>query len=178
MGSSGVRREQLLLQRTITSGENPVDINLSAYQGFTDLRLRGKWRNTVADASVFMRLSTDGTTFDTSGNYDQQFLYGTAATPSALESLGATQMTVGRAMNTASQRGESEIVLFSYKDATAVERSVGVHYQFKASTSSGGLQLLFLAEYWRNTNPILGVRFFLNSGNFDTGSSVSVYGIP
>ena len=124
--------------------------------------------------SVFVRLNNDS-----GANYDHQHLYGSAATATASETFGGTQVVAGECPGStagANLFGQLDIWLPHYVNAAnnKVLRSFSAH---KIGTASGNLKALNVAGFWRSNAAISRVTLLASGGNLEIGSRATLYGL-
>ena len=171
MGTSNTMRK--LDEQTLTGGT--VDFtNIS--QAYRHLQIEMSSQNSAGATNVLMRLSSDGTTFDTGSNYDWQYLAASAGSSFSGESLGATSLLVGGHSASGNRRSPSTIKILDYTDTTR-EKTVLVQYSRKDGTASGNISVGSVGGYWRNNAAVQGIRLFPAANNFDNGRA-TLYGLP
>lgn len=180
--SDGARK---LLETTVgVGGVEAIDFDISALQGHRHLLLeiypRGD-RAGVTNDLLGLRLSTDGTTFDTGNNYDYQYTRGIAAAADAAEGLAQSYFLLGAmpaADAPANTFGAYRVDLLDYAQATN-NKSLLWSGSLKASVVSGGLIKYDGAGWWRNNAAIKGIRLQCTGGEkFSEGARVTLYGLP
>lgn len=133
--------------------------------------------NDTAAANILMRLSSDGTTFDSGNNYDRQTIAATNTTVTGVEALAASSMVVGFHGAAANVAGLVEIAIGNYA-GTAHQKAVLAHAGRKNGTSSGDLTVAEIFGEWRNTAAAQGIRLFPSANNFAVGSRATLLGLP
>lgn len=168
---------KLLSEQTVTgSAVATVDFTNIA-QTYRSLLLVGSTRATSGGANVLIRLSSDGTTFDTGSNYDYQNISASAASPAGSESFGGTSGFMGVGSALATTRSQFDALFHDYTDTTYHKTFRSTHGH-KGANSTGGAINGSVSNWWRNTAAIKGIRLLMSTGNIDVGSKYSLYGLP
>lgn len=129
---------------------------------YTDLIVAS---NIIGDANSAVRIRLNGDTTDS--NYSYILLYGTASVAGSTNNT-ASQIYIGHA-NTSTPNA-SVISLNNYSNTTT----------FKTVLSRGNQVNQFVSAVvglWRNTAAINSVTIVMDSGNFTTGATFTIYGI-
>jgi hypothetical protein len=173
-GSGGGSAWQFIEEQTPTGTGT---VTFSALGTYTHLRVLYTARSTGAVTSTTVDLRFNG---DTGANYDRQNITGAATTASAAESLGQTTMNqvgaVPGSSATASYAGSGEILIYNYRDTTFFKRVTST-FSFQTGTASGAISTRTMGGNWRSAAAITSLSLILNSGNWDTGSKFTLYGI-
>lgn len=134
------------------------------------LRLLGA----VIDADVDVRFNNDG-----GANYNEQDLVGANVTASATPAAGQTEANVGTfpgATGIANHIGQLQMHIANYNGVvffkTAIAQFVSIPNNTVADFDTGQVGIV-----WRDTAAISRITLISSSGNFITGSSMSLYGI-
>jgi len=148
----------------------------SALGTYTHLRLVWSVRSTAAAGSTGINIQFNG---DTAAHYDTEITQSFGSSPSAFESLGGTSGGIGNvagASAAAGLAGAGELVISDYRGTSLWKYGLG-NTIFQTGTSSGafGRQLTSIA--WRSTSAITSITVVLTSGNYDTGSKLTLYGM-
>lgn len=149
--------------------------SFSSLGSYTHLRLIYSVRGTQVATTSAMSLTFNS---DGSSIYDRQQDFTHNATQSAAESLAQTSigLTVSAASAAAGNVGMGVIEIINYRD-TNLHKSGLLTYGYKSSNASDGFGNLQVAWQYRSTSAITSITLALGSGNFDTGSKLSLYGI-
>jgi hypothetical protein len=129
---------------------------------YTDLVVAS---NIIGDANSAVRIRLNGDTTDS--NYSYILLYGTGSVAGSTNNT-ATQIYIGHA-NTSTPNA-SIISLNNYSDATTFQTVLSRGNQVNQFVSA-------VAGLWRNTAAVTSVTIVMDSGNFTTGSTFTIYGI-
>jgi hypothetical protein len=167
----------VLLANSTLSGSSATISFSGISQNWAHLRMVMYLRGDTAAASTNVNLQFNG---DTGSNYDNQYIRGSAAATSAVEAFAQTAALVG-SMPCASAGAN----LFSavtadipfYSQSTN-NKTMSSQWARKTGTSSGSLELISVASFWRSSSAITQIVLFGSAGNFDTGSRVTLYGMP
>jgi hypothetical protein len=163
------------IDRQTPSGTGTV--TFSSLGSYSDLRIVVTGRGSVAAvaASVFVRLNNDS-----GNNYDYETVETNGTTNTAAGTLASSRWHMGYiAGSTApSNVGDAcECRIYDYRGTTFQKTMLAVS-NAKVGTGSGNdLYHTRLSGFWRNTAAVTQVDVILSSGNFDSGSVVSLYGI-
>ena len=122
-------------------------------------------------ASVLLRLNSD-----TGANYDWQHQSAVAAVTSAAESIADTAIKVGEVCGAIANCG-LDIVVPIYAGGSS-ERLVMAMAAMKSASGSGGLKRFGSVGWWRNAAAINRIDISPATGNFNTGSTFTLYGMP
>lgn len=128
---------------------------------YTDLIIVHQGTAVTTAAALQMELNSD----TTAGNYSCTFMYSDGSTAASGRYTG--DKMVGR--NYIVQQNNI-IQIMNYKNATTYKTTIS------RSNSTGSL-VGAIVSLWRNTAAITSVRLFVGAGNFDTGTTFSLYGI-
>ena len=130
--------------------------------------------DTVNSKNVKMQINGD-----TGNNYYLQTLNGYGTTVSAVETLGTAFANIGIITGStmpAGVAGTFEMTVFNYS-LTAFVKYFTAHSLQSRGTTTGLTGIYTETAWWNSTAAITEIKFTPQSGNFDTGSIVSVYGM-
>ena len=146
-------------------------------QSFAHLRVLCHLRGTYAGTGLSLRMRFND---DTTGPYDRQVQFANNATITAGETLGGTFMYAGYVSGSTAPANNFSPHIIDIMDYSAADKnkSMVVQYAQKAVASSGGLQISAMSGFWRSNAAITKLNFYLDSGNWATGSVFSLYGMP
>jgi hypothetical protein len=169
-GSSGV----VLISEQTPSGTGTVTFS-SISTSYRDLIVRIRGRGTTAATAVNVNVTVNN---DTGGNYDLQQVRSnsTNATASGSVTQTAWVLNVAGASAPAGVSDYSEVVLVDYNNAT-LHKTAHIKGSWKVGSANTNLNVWSLAGWWRSTAAITRVDVALASGNWDTGSVISLYGV-
>jgi hypothetical protein len=152
-------------------------VTFSSLGSYTHLKILYSGRSTNASTSVSFDMRFNA---DTGANYDRQKMSAAATTQTDTESLGQTLINeagvVSGSTAPSGACGAGEITIYNYR-GTAFWKRITMVFGIQSATSSGGLSSRVNVGTWRSTAAITSVSMILQSGNWDTGSTVSLYGI-
>ena len=156
---------------TNTLGSAQATVTFSSISGtYTDLVLISNVDVTSAGASVNIRFNSD-----TGSNYSYTTLYGNGTTAASARgsSLTASYIAAYVAPNTAL---ETVIItnIQNYSNTTTNKTLLSRSNRASANNSPGAEALVGL---WRSTVAITSITLAADSGNIDTGSTFTLYGI-
>lgn len=122
---------------------------------------------------VYVRFNNDA-----SAIYDRQALVANAATVTGSESISNTSAQIGNMPDSsglADSFGVLELTIPYYAGTTDLKSasSIGGH---KRDNSTGNVYVEQYSVHWRSAAAINRITLLPSSGNFDTGSRVSLYG--
>ncbi len=156
-----------------------LDIDLGDFQEYEHIEMVVAARcEAGGDSNLLMRLSTDGTTFDTGNNYDVQYHFSQGATRNSFELFAQAGIVVGGTTSIASLRSASKITLPFFTD-TSYQQNVKSVWGTKLGTATGEISDLRIEAWWRNNAAVQGVRLYNGDGvsDLEVGTIVDVYGI-
>jgi hypothetical protein len=164
-----------LIQEQTPTGTGTV--TFSSLGTYTHLKLIYNARGTQAAAQTAVDMRLNG---DTGANYDRQRLGASATSAVITESLGQTEVNqvamVSAGSATAGMSGSGEISFPDYRGTAFHKRGTNVE-MWQAGTSTSDMAVQTTAWGWRSTAAITSIALILQSGNWDTGSKFSLYGI-
>lgn len=148
----------------------------SSLGAFTHLELKWSARSDAVATSVVLNINFNG---DTGSNYDRENTSAAAAVLAAGESLGQTTMQIGSvtaASGTAGMVGTGTLTIYDYRGTTFQKQATALSC-LRRATTSGNTLLQSHALGWRDTSAITSIVLTLGSGNFVSGSKLSLYGL-
>lgn len=149
-------------------------------QTFRALRLLCMCRGDTAAAFVTARLRFNG---DSAGNYDAEQDSASGSTAAAFESLNQTGADIGEATASTAVAGSVSImdVSIPWYTNTVFWKSLISTHMLQAQTSGGAAGAIHSKQWvsrWRNTGAITSITIYPTAGNFISGSSFVLYGLP
>ena len=156
---------------TTTLGSAAATVTFSTISGaYTDLVLVTNLKTTTTSQEVTVKINND-----TGSNYSLTNLRGDGSTAA---SLRRSSQTVGNISKEISPNTAFEFVSVStfmnYSNATTYKTWLSRNNRASASNAPGTEALVGL---WRSTSAITELVIGLTGGNFDTGSTFTLYGI-
>jgi hypothetical protein len=156
---------------TNTLGSAAATVTFSTISGaYTDLVLVTNLKTTTTSQEVTVKINND-----TGSNYSLTNLRGDGSTAA---SLRRSSQTVGNISKEISPNTAFEFVSVStfmnYSNATTYKTWLSRNNRASASNAPGTEALVGL---WRSTSAITELVIGLTGGNFDTGSTFTLYGI-
>lgn len=159
------------------SGTGTVTFN-SIVSDYRDLVvvIRGRGTAAATAVNVLVRLNNDS-----GANYDAQRLQGNNATANSNATVGNTDLFAGTYLAipastaTADVAGSLHVEIYDYK-GTTFQKSAHALNDHKTSAAAANLLTVTASGWWRNTAAVTRVDVILSSGNFVSGSVVSLYG--
>lgn len=166
----------LLAEETLSGTQASIDF-ASIAQDWSHLSLVGYLRGDTAATSASVAIRFNG---DSGSNYDRQYLAGSGATATAVETFGASSAQIGEcAAASASANLFSGLVIdIPHYAQPDNNKSAVSAWALKVSTSTGGMAAGRIAAFWRSSAAITQVTIFPTAGSFITGSRLSLYGMP
>jgi hypothetical protein len=173
--SFGVMRK--IAEVTLASAAAQIDFT-NIPQVYRHLLVMLYSRNDTAGANLFVRLSSDGTTFDSGANYDWELVSANSTTVTGFGALAQTSGLVGAHGAAAGVMSLSSIQFGEYANSSYQKAIVAQHNRKDGVDAAINLFSGADAVWWRNTAAIRGIRLFPGSGNFAAGSRATLYGLP
>jgi hypothetical protein len=143
----------------------------SAQSSVTFSSISGTYTDLVLVVST---ISVNGTAYmtvnsDTGTNYSRTFMYGTGSSVASARTtnFASYPFTVGSVSGTFSA---SIVHLMNYSNSTTYKT-------FLTRGNDAADATVALVGLWRNTNAITSINLATASGNFNTGSTFTLYGI-
>jgi hypothetical protein len=112
---------------------------------------------------------------DTGNNYDRQYVEGSNATASASGQLTGNSALIGSFGGTAGSQGVTYIPTYS---KTTFQKSFVTQNSNKTGTGASNLFAMTISGWWRSTAAISSLKVFPSPSTFNTGTVISLYGIP
>lgn len=158
-----------------TLGSPAADITFSSIPGtYKHLLILAQARSSNAAATVLScQLNAD-----TGSNYDFQILQADSTSLSGSRTLATTSIRAGvmAGTNNTAAAGASAIHIPNYA-GTTFHKSLLSQTHYRNAASFADLQLENEVGVWRSTSAITSVKLFGSSGNLDTGTRMTLYGI-
>ena len=143
-------------------------VDFSSISGYTDIKIVIFTRQAAGSStSIGLRFNSD-----TGTNYSVTELYGDGATATSTRDTSATFMNLGSTRNVADVWSLQTADVFSYAGST--NKTV---LATNSSDSNGSGFVWRKVGLWRSTSAITTITVRLGSGNFETGTTISLYGI-
>ena len=142
-------------------------------QNFTHLEIRCGLNGTAAGTFGNGRMGFNG---DSGANYSSHNMYGYASATGAQSEVSGNRMyyqIYTSLASTSSFVGVTVIDILDYANTN----------KYKTVRSLNGIEfntdgsIRFSSGNWRNTNAITSIEFVIDSGNFNVGSNISIYGV-
>lgn len=159
----------LISQQTVT-GSSVANIEFAAIPG-TYKNLRIVYNALITSGSwdhMHMRFNND-----TAGNYISQTLSAIQTTLTGAELVAGTYMRMSRVAQTGASTGF--IAIANYSGAILKKSAISQGVSLPAYTT-GGVQLFTSGNGWDNTAAITEIDLFSGTGNWEVGSSFTLYG--
>jgi hypothetical protein len=156
---------------TTTLGSAAATVTFSTISGaYTDLVLVTNLKTTTTNQEVTVKINND-----TGSNYSLTNLRGDGSTAASLRRSSQTVGTISKEIspNTAFEF-VSVSTFMNYSNATTYKTWLSRNNRASASNAPGTEALVGL---WRSTSAITELVVGLTGGNFDTGSTFTLYGI-
>lgn len=154
---------------TTTLGATQTTITFPTISGaYKNLRLVWNGKGPGAStAQLQLRFNAD-----TGANYDTQKTWGQGAGTGASETFGATLMGIGEIWATSAS---GEIIIPNYALTTLNKNAIGTFFA-KYGTATGNMRNGIYAGSWRNSAAITQIDLTTDSGDFQIGTSFTLYG--
>lgn len=152
---------------TTTLGSAAADITFSSISGaYTDLRL--VFEGLAVSAGVDIYCQVNG---DTGSNYSHTRLTGngSAASSSRGSSLNYMRFSDGGSPQT-TNASLTKIDFMNYSNTTTFKTALN-----RADNANRGTDAV--VNLWRSTAAITSIKFYLSSGNINSGATATLYGI-
>jgi hypothetical protein len=164
-----------LISESSPTGTGAVSFT-SIPSAFRDLTVVVRGRGAATATSVTVTMTFNG---DTGSNYDYERASGSNnSTSSAAGTVGATSIDLGGIAAASATANVADCIraeIFDYR-GTTFQKAALIHQGTKTGTANTNLTCTIKAAWWRNIAAINRVDVTLSSGNFVTGSVVSLYG--
>ena len=147
---------------TTTLGSAQSSVTFSSLGSYTDIIIIVKGYQSIDD-NVLMRFNSD-----TGANYSSTTIFGSGSAASSFRSTGATSIQLGGLFT--SDNGNAIYHLMNYSNSTTYKTVLA-----RANAAGSGTQAR--VGLWRSTAAITSVTMLTGSGNFQTGSTFTLYGI-
>jgi len=151
---------------TTTLGSAQADVTFNSFSGYTDLVLVYAVKTVTANVDMNCRLNGD-----TGSNYSSVLLSGTgSAAASTLVSNGTFAYLNWYGYPSTNNNSNAIINFLNYSNSTTYKTIITRANNANNGTNAG-------VNLWRNTNAITSIKLYASSGNLDTGSTFTLYGI-
>lgn len=157
---------------TLATTASSVVIDISAYQQYTNLIIRGIVRSNDGNAHTDLYMRCNG---DTTGVYSGQGIWGSGSSPA-----GASQYANTTSADTSywiSNAAESSTAYSTFSMTFLNYASTSMYKTVLTRTGSLTLPNETLTSYRVNGSPITTITLYPQGGSFSAGSTFSVYGV-
>lgn len=165
-----------LISEIVTSGSQ-ADVTFSSIAAsWRNLEVRISGRGTAGGTSGPISVQFNG---DTGANYDYQQIESFGAGTDINQYVGVTAFRIGLfpySAATAGRVGSLIARFFDYADAVFA-KSIMSQFSCFIGTGATNIGAGIYGGGWRSSAAINSIRLFMDSGNFEDGSIVSLYGI-
>lgn len=158
-------------------GSPAASVSFNSIAGtYTDLMVTVIARGTTASTDIFFRMRFNS---DSASNYDNQWsnISGTVSSPG--EAFAVASIWVGRMPGStaaAGIAGAAKIRIPNYA-GTTYQKVLLSEFGSKLGTSTTNQKLNQLVGFWRNTAAITDITILPETNNFDTGTTITLWGI-
>ncbi len=154
---------------TVTATGGETELNFTSIPAtYKHLQIRGISRLS-AQNYLAMQVNTD-----TGSNYARHHLTGNGSAASAAGSATPSQIVfIGSSPSTASTFGVLIIDLIDYADTTKYKTI----RSFNGYDTNGAGEVYLTSGLWENTAAVTGLTIKANSGTYEAGSTLALYGI-
>ena len=151
---------------TTTLGSAQATVTFTSFSGYTDLILI---TSTKGSTTNYPKINFNS---DTGNNYSRTVLRGdgTTATSGRASNSGRIDLTSNASNSSAEFNLNTITHILNYSNSTTYKTIL-----VRANNASDGVDAT--VGLWRNTNAITSFEIGLNTGNFATGSTFTLYGI-
>jgi hypothetical protein len=151
---------------TTTLGSAASSVTFSSISGsYTDLILITNPSSATTDQSIYVQFNAD-----TGTNYSRTVMYGDGS--SAASSRDTSYNYIRMGYNTGG-RTANITQIQNYSNATTFKSTLS-----RSNTYPGSAGYVYTSVgLWRNTNAITSILIGASAGNFDSGSTFTLYGI-
>lgn len=158
------------IQSYTVSGTSTSSINFNSVSGYTDLILVQQLPN---DPTATYAYSNYRFNSDTGSNYSTTYMYWYNAVTSGRQSNASFILN-----GTSSYMGNTMIIthIQNYANSTT-NKSVLTKAMFSANAGGSPQEIWASVGMWRSTSAITSVNVFINTGNYSSGSTFTLYGI-
>lgn len=161
---------------TITLGTDAASFGFTSIpQTYRHLRLVLQGRATVAATSTDLSAQINS---DVDGNYHYQSDITSGTTLTSLGVIGAVSAYLSSIPGATAPAGSAVglTIDIPHYAGTIFHKTLLTHSVARLDTGSGDVQNTKVAAVWANTAAITNIMFILASGNFLTGTTVTLYG--
>jgi hypothetical protein len=175
MSRSGARAGLSMIAEALGgAGSSTLTLAIPTSPAFRAIEIEVIGRGSGAAANCQMQFNGDAT----AANYDYQVAYGSAATVTAAENIGALAYIfaghVPASAAPANLFSSSRIVLPNYN--VAQQKIATVDAAGITNLTTGTIFRLSASGVWESTTAITSVALILSAGNWDVGSRATAYG--
>lgn len=160
-----------------TLGASAASIDVTGISAtYANLMISVYVRGDVAATTTPLLMRFNG---DSGANYDFQQLIGSTATASASETFASTSMQVGYCPGstaTANVFSGAEVFIPHYAGSSNNKSALSLS-GLKFSAVSGGMNVIIIGCNWRSNAAINQITFLPTTGNFVSGSRVTVHAL-
>jgi hypothetical protein len=150
---------------TLASNATTIDIDLTAYQGYTNLKIVSSMKLLGADG---IRMRFGNASLDTGSNYSFSYAYGTGSSIGSFSGANNTSASVGDGMS--DSFGVYNWHIMNYSSTVSKKMILG-----KSGTPTRDAQIH--NNLWNSTSPIKLIQLYTEGSGFAAGTTISVYGI-
>ena len=156
------------LIETKTLGTAAASIEFTSIpQTFTDLVVKVSARGDVGNTAVKIQFN------NSTSNLSTRYLYGSGSAAQSFSDASNIYLYANSSSYTSSTFANSEVYIPNYSGSTNKSVSVDAVTENNATAAD----MAIFAGRWADTSAITSIKLIPNSGNFVTGSTVSLYGI-
>ena len=154
---------------TTTLGSAQASVTFSSISGsYTDLVIVGNY-GTANGNCPLMQFNSD-----TGSNYSVTELVGNGTTASSTRRSSATEINIAKTVGGNGNLEQNFVIsIQNYSNSTTYKTAL-VRQNLATGTYSGVTAIVGL---WRNTNAITAVKLLTDGGNYNSGSTFTLYGI-
>jgi hypothetical protein len=166
--------EKLITETVLGSAQASVTFSAIAAT-YRDLRLVVRGRGDASATFSLVRMQFNG---DTGGNYDWESITSNNTTVSGAGHVAQTELEIGYVTAATSPAGSpafADVLIMDYR-GTVFHKAISAQSSLRQTTAASGLWVRSTSGWWLNTAAITSIVVFPDTGNFITGTVVSLYG--
>ena len=155
-----------IASQTLASAAASVTFS-SLPQNYTDLIVVVDGETDSANTNILLEYNSD-----TGSNYSVTILFGDGSSAGSARVSSDTAANLGRLGD--NNRSNSIMHIFNYSNTTTFKTGLG---RFNVVSATANAQLGAKVSLWRNTAAITSIKVKLSTGNFDSGTTFTIYGV-
>jgi len=150
---------------TTTLSSNQSSVTFNSFSGYTDLILITNPKSATGNQSIYIQFNSD-----TGTNYSRTVMYGDGSSASSSRDSSYNYIRMG--YNTGAQTANITQIQ-NYSNSTTYKSTIS-----RSNTYAGSAGYVYASVgLWRNTAAITSILVGVDTGNFESGSTFTLYGI-